>query len=116
MLSILPELAAGGSMVRQRGQIQDVAGAPLTVNRVSQTVGFGTAASGAGTYAVPGASMQFHIGNAVFSMLSAKQDRRAAEAAVSPPMKAAWRGASRRSRLVRRAGVMRRGRAAWSAR
>ncbi len=83
MLSILPELAAGGSMVRQRGQIQDVAGSPLTVDRVSQTVGFGTVASGAGTYAVPGASMQFHIGQAVFSMLSAKQDRRAAEAAVS---------------------------------
>lgn len=83
MLSILPELSAGGSYVRQRGQIQDVAGAPLTINRVSQTVGFGTAASGAGTYAVPGASLNFHIGQAVFSMLSAKQDRRAASAAAA---------------------------------
>ena len=83
MLSILPELSAGGSYVRQRGQIQDVGGAPQTINRVSQTVGFGTAASGAGTYAVPGASLNFHIGQAVFNILSAKQDRRAASAAAS---------------------------------
>jgi outer membrane protein TolC len=82
-LSILPDLSAGGSYVRQRGVIQDVAGAPLTINRVSQTVGFGTGASGAGTYAVPGASLNFHIGNAVFGMLSAKQNRRAADAAAA---------------------------------
>ncbi|MBW3541830.1 MAG: TolC family protein [Planctomycetes bacterium] len=62
----LPSLRAGANFNRHEGQIQDVAGRIIDVNRGAMYSGLGAQAVGAASPAVPGVSARFHLADAVF--------------------------------------------------
>ncbi|MBA3315338.1 MAG: TolC family protein [Planctomycetota bacterium] len=62
----LPSLQAGVSYHHHDGQLQDVGGRVLNINRSSLNGGFGTGAAGAGSVPTPGLVMNFHAADAYF--------------------------------------------------
>lgn len=62
----LPSLRAGVSYNHHDGQIQDVAGSVIPVNRSALNAGFGTRSVGAGSPAAPGVLATFHASDAIF--------------------------------------------------
>lgn len=76
VLSLLPDLSAGASFAKQDGLLQDVSGKPLEVEKVNDSYGFGNHG------AVPGVGVDLPLGRAIFAPLLARQDRKAALAAV----------------------------------
>jgi outer membrane protein TolC len=62
----LPSLRAGANYNKHEGRIQDVAGKIIDTSRGSVYTGLGAQAVGAGSPAVPGMVMNFHLRDAVF--------------------------------------------------
>lgn len=62
----LPSLRAGLSYNRHEGQLQEVRGSNLDINRSALNAGLGTRSVGAGTPGVPGLYAQFHLADALF--------------------------------------------------
>jgi outer membrane protein TolC len=62
----IPSLRAGANYNKHEGRIQDVAGNIIETSRNSAYAGFGAAAVGAGSPAVPGVVMNFHLRDAIF--------------------------------------------------
>ena len=75
ILSLLPDLSAGASFAKQNGLLQETSGKPADVERVNDSVGFGTNGG------APGVGVNLPLGRAIFSPLVARQDRKAAIAA-----------------------------------
>lgn len=69
----LPSLRAGANYNKHEGRIQDVAGNIIDTSRGSFYTGFGAQAVGAGSPAVPGVVMNFHLRDAVFQPQIAEQ-------------------------------------------
>jgi outer membrane protein TolC len=69
----LPSLRAGANYHKHEGRIQDVAGTIIETSRNSVYNGFGAQAVGAGSPAVPGVSMNFHLKDSVFQPRIAEQ-------------------------------------------
>jgi outer membrane protein TolC len=61
----LPNLQAGANYHHHDGQLQDVGGRAINVNRTSLNGGFGAGAVGAGTVPRPGLVLNFHLADAV---------------------------------------------------
>jgi outer membrane protein TolC len=61
----LPNLQAGANYHHHDGQLQDVEGRSINVNRTSVNGGFGAGAIGAGTVPTPGLVLNFHLADAV---------------------------------------------------
>jgi outer membrane protein TolC len=61
----LPSLRAGMNYNKHEGRIQDVEGDNIEVSRGAAFGGFGAGAAGAGSPAVPGVYMQFHLADAL---------------------------------------------------
>ena len=81
----LPSMRVGGNFNKHEGRIQDVAGTMIETSRGSIYSGLGAQAVGAGSPAVPGLLMNFHLTDAHFQPLIAQQRlcaRRHASAAV----------------------------------
>jgi hypothetical protein len=81
----LPSMRIGGNYHKHEGRIQDVAGTIIETSRGSIYTGLGAQAVGAGSPAVPGLLMNFHLTDAHFQPLIAQQRlcaRRHASAAV----------------------------------
>lgn len=82
----LPSLRAGVTWSRHDGTLQETVGRVLEVDRNSLEAGLGAAAFGAGPPMLPGLSADFHLADAIFLPLAARQataGRRAASAAVT---------------------------------
>ncbi len=62
----LPSIRAGGNYNKHEGRIQDVAGRIIETSRGSVYGGLGAQAVGAGSPAVPGVVVDFHLRDAVF--------------------------------------------------
>lgn len=62
----VPTLHAGGNYNKHEGRIQDVAGRMIETSRGSIYTGLGAQAVGAGSPAVPGLVMNFHMRDAIF--------------------------------------------------
>lgn len=62
----LPSLRAGANYHKHEGRIQDVAGTIIETSRNSVYNGFGAQAVGAGSPAVPGVLMNFHVRDSLF--------------------------------------------------
>ena len=69
----VPSLRAGINYNKRDGTIQDVQGNILTNSRSSVYTGFGAQAVGAGSPAVPGLLMNFHVRDAMFQPRIAEQ-------------------------------------------
>jgi outer membrane protein TolC len=69
----LPSIRAGVSYNKRDGVIQDVAGNMITNSRSSVYTGLGALAVGAGSPAVPGLVMNFHLRDAIFQPRVAAQ-------------------------------------------
>ena len=69
----LPSIRAGMNYNKHEGQIQDVAGTVFPTSRGALYAGLGANAVGAGSPAVPGLVMQFHVADAVFQPRIAQQ-------------------------------------------
>ncbi len=69
----LPSMRVGGNYNKHEGRIQDVAGSIIETSRGSIYSGLGAQAVGAGSPAVPGLLMNFHLTDAHFQPLIAKQ-------------------------------------------
>ncbi len=69
----LPSLRAGANYHKHEGRIQDVAGTIIETSRNSVYNGFGAQAVGAGSPAVPGVLMNFHLKDSVFQPRIAEQ-------------------------------------------
>ncbi len=69
----VPSLRAGVNYNKHDGVIQDVAGNMVTNSRSSVYTGFGAQAIGAGSPAVPGLVMNFHLRDAIFQPRIAEQ-------------------------------------------
>lgn len=69
----VPSLRAGVNYNKRDGVIQDVIGNMVTNNRSSVYTGFGAQAVGAGSPAVPGLLMNFHLRDAIFQPRIAEQ-------------------------------------------
>jgi len=69
----LPSMRVGGNFNKHEGRIQDVAGSMIETSRGSIYGGLGAQAVGAGSPAVPGLSMNFHLTDAYFQPLIAQQ-------------------------------------------
>lgn len=81
-LSLVPDLAVGASFAKQNGLLQETSGDPVETKRVADSAGLGVGSVGSGLGTVPGLSLEIPLGRAVFEPLAARQDRRAALAAV----------------------------------
>lgn len=82
----LPSVRAGVTWSRHDGTLQETVGRVLEVDRNSLEAGLGAAAFGAGPPMLPGLSADFHLADAIFLPLAARQataGRRAASAAVT---------------------------------
>ena len=82
----LPSIRAGANYNKHEGRIQDVAGQIIETSRGSVYTGLGAQAVGAGSPAVPGLLMNFHLSDAIFQPRIAGQTvaaRRQASRAVS---------------------------------
>jgi outer membrane protein TolC len=73
----LPSLRAGGNYNKHEGRIQDVAGKIIDTSRGSVYTGMGAFAVGAGSPAVPGLLMNFHVRDAIFQPRIAEMNLRA---------------------------------------
>ena len=69
----LPSLRAGMNYNKHEGRIQDVAGNIIETSRNSVYNGFGAQAVGAGSPAVPGVLMNFHLKDSLFQPRIAEQ-------------------------------------------
>ncbi len=69
----LPSMRVGGNYNKHEGRIQDVAGSIIETSRGSIYGGLGAQAVGAGSPAVPGLLMNFHLTDAHFQPLIAQQ-------------------------------------------
>lgn len=69
----LPSMRVGGNYNKHEGRIQDVAGNIIETSRGSIYSGLGAQAVGAGSPAVPGLLMNFHLTDAHFQPLIAQQ-------------------------------------------
>lgn len=69
----LPSLRAGMNYNKHEGRIQDVAGTVIETSRNSVYNGFGAQAVGAGSPAVPGVLMNFHMKDSIFQPRIAEQ-------------------------------------------
>lgn len=69
----VPSIRAGVNYNKHDGVIQDVAGNMVTNSRSSVYTGFGAQAVGAGSPAVPGLVMNFHLRDAIFQPRIAEQ-------------------------------------------
>lgn len=69
----LPSLRAGVGWNHHEGTLQETGGAVLDVSRSSLITGAGTQAVGAGSPAVPGVVSRFHLADALFEPLAARQ-------------------------------------------
>jgi len=69
----LPSMRVGGNYNKHEGRIQDVAGSIIETSRGSIYSGLGAQAVGAGSPAVPGLLMNFHLTDAHFQPLIAQQ-------------------------------------------
>ena len=69
----LPSLRAGANYHKHEGRIQDVAGSIIETSRNSVYNGFGSQAVGAGSPAVPGVLMNFHLKDSLFQPRIAEQ-------------------------------------------
>jgi outer membrane protein TolC len=69
----LPSLRAGANYHKHEGRIQDVAGTIIETSRNSVYNGIGAQAVGAGSPAVPGVLMNFHLKDSVFQPRIAEQ-------------------------------------------
>ncbi len=69
----LPSLRAGANYHKHEGRIQDVAGTIIETSRNSVYNGFGAQAVGAGSPAVPGVLMNFHLKDSLFQPRIAEQ-------------------------------------------
>ncbi|MCL4207683.1 MAG: TolC family protein [Pirellulaceae bacterium] len=69
----VPSLRAGVNYNKHEGRIQDVVGEIIETSRGSIYTGMGAAAVGAGSPAVPGLSMNFHLRDAIFQPRIAEQ-------------------------------------------
>jgi outer membrane protein TolC len=80
----LPSLRAGFNYNKHEGNIQDVAGEMIDTSRGSIYTGLGAQAVGAGSPAVPGLVMNFHLRDAIFNPRIAERtlaaERRASQA------------------------------------
>jgi outer membrane protein TolC len=83
----LPSLRAGANYHKHDGRIQDVAGTIIETSRNSVYNGFGSQAVGAGSPAVPGVLMNFHLRDGIFQPRIAGQvvgaSRQAGQAAIN---------------------------------
>jgi outer membrane protein TolC len=61
----LPNLQAGANYHHHDGQLQDVGGRVLNINRTALNGGFGAGALGAGSVPYPGLLLNFHLADAV---------------------------------------------------
>lgn len=62
----LPNLQAGASYHHHEGQLQDVGGRVLNINRTGLNAGLGAGAVGAGTVPRPGIALNFHMADAIY--------------------------------------------------
>jgi outer membrane protein TolC len=69
----LPSIRAGGNYNKHEGRIQDVAGEIIETSRGSVYTGLGAQAVGAGSPAVPGLLVDFHVRDALFQPQIATQ-------------------------------------------
>src|SRR5690606_26086865 len=69
----LPSLRAGVHWNKHDGSIQEVAGPVFDVSRSSLWAGAGGQAVGAGSPAIPGVWANFHLADAIFQPLAARQ-------------------------------------------
>lgn len=83
----LPSLQFGANYYNHQGQLQDVGGRVLNINRSALNAGLGAGAVGAGTMPRPGLVMNFHMADAIFApeiaRRSAWASRHAVDAAVN---------------------------------
>jgi outer membrane protein TolC len=77
----VPSLRAGFNYNKHEGRIQDVEGRIIETSRGSIYTGLGAQAVGAGSPAVPGLVMNFHLRDALFQPLIAEQSYRARQQA-----------------------------------
>jgi hypothetical protein len=71
----LPSIHAGASWNRHDGTLQDTSGNIVDSHRNSLEAGLGTGAVGAGSPVVPGLQANFHLADALYRPLAARQHR-----------------------------------------
>ncbi len=93
---MLPTIQAGVSYHNHQGQLQDVGGRVLNINRSALNGGFGAGALGAGTVPTPGLVVNFHAADAYFGPEIARRaawaSRHAADATLNDQLLAAALG------------------------
>jgi outer membrane protein TolC len=79
----VPTVSVGGDYNRHHGPLQETGGQILDVDRVSQMLGLGAGAIGAGDPRLPGLTLDVDVADAIFQPLVARQNQAAVEAAAA---------------------------------
>ncbi len=103
----LPSIRGGLSYNKHEGQIQDISGNVFPASRGNVWSGLGAAVPGAGSPAYPGISAHFHLADALFEPLAARQHAAAKQhASLSVTNDVLWRVALGYIELTRAAEEM----------